>query len=182
MSSVVETRALPGARNRLIAAALVLAVTTGVVALGLGATPNHAWGALGYVAVVGFAVRAPGAIWAQVLAGQLLAGSLLLGSGELSWWVLAPVIASVIATAEVLGVVARLNSVVPRDPTEDLRRAGRATLLGGVTFAAVALAGGLPGPRGLLAVSLASAACVAVAAVLLERPARPSGGSAPSGS
>ena len=161
--------ATPNARTRLIAAALLLAVATGVVALSLGATPNHAWGAFGYVAVVGFAVLAPGAIWAQVLAGQLLAGGLLLGPQALPWWIVAPIVASVIATAEMLGVVARLDSVVPRDPTDDLRRAGQATVVGGAVFAVVAFAGVLPGPPGILAVALASAASVAVAALLLDR-------------
>ncbi len=167
--STKRRAATPNARTRLIAAALLLAVATGVVALSLGATPNHAWGAFGYVAVVGFAVLAPGAIWAQVLAGQLLAGSLLLGPGRLPWWVVVPIVASVIATAEVLGVVARLNAVVPRAPADDLRRAGQATLIGGAVFALVAFAGALPGPRGILAVALASAASVSVAALLLDR-------------
>jgi hypothetical protein len=165
-----EMRAAPGTRTRLIGAALATAVATGLVVVSLGASSDHAWGAAGYLAVVGFAVLAPGAIWAQVVAGQLLAGGLLLGPEGLPWWLLVPVVASVVATAEILGVVARLDSVVPRAPADDLRRAGWSTLVGGVAFAVVALAGALPGPRGLVAVGVASAACVAVAALLLDRP------------
>lgn len=156
-------------RLRLIVLALLVAAGTGVVGLSLGATTGHAWGAAGYLALVGFAVLAPGAIWAQVLAGQILIGSLLLGPGASPWWMLVPLLASVVATAELLGIAARLDSVVPRAPAADLRRAGRATLIAGLVFGFVAVAESLPGPGGLVAVALASAACVAVAALLLDQ-------------
>ena len=171
-SVVPEVRSQSGVRRRLIGAALVTAVATGVVTVSLGATGNHAWAAAGYLAVVGFAVLAPGAIWAQVIAGQALVGGLLLGPAGRPWWLLLPLVASVVATAEILAVVARLDSVVPRAPADDLRRAGRATLVGSLVFAVVAFAGALPGPGGLFAVALASGACAAVAALLLDRSER----------
>jgi uncharacterized membrane protein len=176
---VPEVRSQPGIRRHLIGAAVVTAVATGVVAVSLGGSGNFAWAAAGYLAVVGFAVLAPAAIWAQVVAGQALIGGLLLGSAGRPWWILIPLVASVVATAEILAVVARLDSVVPRAPAHDLRRAGRATLVGSLVFAVVAFAGTLPGPRGLLAVALASGACAAVAALLLDRSER---GPDPSGS
>jgi hypothetical protein len=81
----------------------------------------------------------------------------------------------VVATAELLAVVARLDSPVERRPRGVLRRAATATLTGAGAFMVVFVAAvGLPGPSGLAAVVLASAACLVLVGLLLGL-RRPSG-------
>ena len=71
-----------------------------------------------------------------------------------------------VPAAELLAVVGRMDAPGARDPGADVRRAGVATVVAAVAFGAVALVGRLPGPTGLLAIVLASAACAGLAIVL----------------
>jgi peptidoglycan/LPS O-acetylase OafA/YrhL len=73
-----------------------------------------------------------------------------------------------VATAELLAGAARLNMPIERDGREDLRRAGLAAVAGAGVFGAVALVGTLPGPTGLVAVALASGACIVLALLLVR--------------
>lgn len=174
MRGAVGLRAQPGTRARVGAATLAAGVLTGLSAAGLGATTNHVWGAAGYVGLVAFSLLAPASLWAQVVAGQIMAGALLLGADATPWWLVLPVVAGVVATAELASIAARLDVVVPRPPSTDLRGAFRSVLVAAVAFATVALAAGLPGPAGFLAVALASLAC-AGAAILLMGSGTPTG-------
>lgn len=82
-----------------------------------------------------------------------------------SFLTLVPLIASVVATAELLAMVARLSGSRARDAKADFRRAGAATLLGAV-FAVVAFVGSRTGSVGFLPVVLASGACILLATAL----------------
>jgi len=154
------------ARLRVAAMAVLTAALTAAAAAALGGTERHVLGAGVYLVFAVAALFAPGAIVAQVLGGQLLAASLLLAADGPPPLVLVPLVAAVVLTAELLALVARLDTPVERNVGHDLRRVGLAGVLGGGAFGAVAVAAGLPGPTGLAAVALSAGACVAIAVVL----------------
>jgi hypothetical protein len=153
------------ARRRLALMAVATAALTAAAVAALGASDTHALAAGLYMLVAVAAVFLPDAIPVQVIGGQLLAASLLVG-GSVDLLLLLPVVAGVVATAELLAVVGRMDAPGERDPRADVRRAGGATGLAAAVFGAVALVGRVPGPTGLLAVVLASAACAGLAIVL----------------
>lgn len=151
-----------GDRVRLAAMAMLVGLLTVVVVVGLAAP-----GALGllpwaYVGVVALALFFPAMITVQVIVGQVLVGLLLLGASGVGALLLVPAMAGVVATAELLAAVARLDNPVRVESADDVARVGVAAAIGGGAFVAVALVSGLPGPTGLLAVGLASGACVLV--------------------
>lgn len=148
--------------------ALVTAVLTTTLLAWLGGPPWLHDLALLYVALVAVALLLPAAITVQVVAGQLLVvGALLGGTADLVS--LAVVVAGVVSTAELLAVVARLDAPVERTPTGDLSRTLVAALVGAAAYAGVSLVAGVPGPRGLAAVLLASAACAVIGIALVRR-------------
>ncbi len=137
-----------------------MALLTGAVAVGGDASP---YAAVVYVAAVALALFVPAAITAQVIGGQMLAGLLLMGGGPIAWVGAALIVAGVVATAELLAEVARLDTPLRRDPVGALPRATMAAAVGGTMVAAVLLAHGLPELTGLAAVALASAVCFGLA-------------------
>lgn len=156
------------ARRHTAALAVLTASLAGAAGAALGTSDGYLYGAAIYVAVTVVALFVPAGITAQVVGGQVLVGSLLLGQAGVRPLLLLPLVAGVVVTAELLGVAARLATLVERDPRDDLQRAGIATLVGAGAFGVAAMAGGLPGPSGLLAVALASGACAVLAAVLVR--------------
>ncbi|MGH7576731.1 MAG: hypothetical protein ACREM1_16610 [Longimicrobiales bacterium] len=152
-------------RQNFAAGAVVVATLTGAAAAALGGSGVHVLGAGAYILIVLAALFFPAAIIAPVIAGQLLAANILL-RGDGHALVLLPVVAGVIATAELISVVTRLHTTPERDPAPDRRRAGVAVLIGGSIFAVVALAGRLPGPTGIMAIAFAAAACLVLALLL----------------
>jgi len=166
-ATVVPTPWWP-ARRRYAFLALVTGVLTAVLAAALGGPAWRGDLALLYVAIVALAVILPAAVTVQVVTGQLLLATALLGGTAPDVLLLGAAVAGVVATAELLAVVARLDAPMERRPRGDLRRALVAALLGGVAFAAVTLVATMPGPNGLAAVVLASTA-VAVLGIALAR-------------
>lgn len=156
------------ARQHLAAITLLIATLTGAAGAALGASGSHVLGAGAYVVAALLALFFPAAIVVQVIAGQVLAASVLLAPDGPAPLLLLPMVASILATAELLAVVGRLDTPLARDPSDDLRRMGITVLIGGGVFGAVALAGRLPGPTGILAIALASAACVVLAILLVS--------------
>ena len=157
------------ARQRLILIVVFLATLTGAAGAALGASGGHAFGAAAYVASALVAVFVPAAIAIQVVGGQVLVGTLLLGQAGPAPLLLLPLVAAIVVTAELLAVVARLNTPLERDPRDDLRRAAASAAIGAGVFGMVVLAGVLPGPTGLVGIALASAACIALAILLAGR-------------
>lgn len=160
------------ARQRLASLAVLAATLTGVVGTVLDGTSSYAYGAGAYVMIAVFALFVPAAIAVQVIAGQVLVGSLLMGLEGLATLMLVPAFAGVVATGELLAAVAWLDTPLQRDPSDALSRAGLAAVIGGGVFGAVMLVSGLPGPGGLVAVGLASGACVVVATRLVRNVVR----------
>lgn len=158
----------PARRGYALLAMVAAGLTTALVIF-LGGPDGHRDLALLYVVVVATALVSPALITVQVLAGQLLVASLLPGRGAIAALLLLPAVVGVIATAEILAVVARLDSPIERHPGDDLGRASGAAVVGGGIYAAVVLLAGLPGPTGLVAVGLASAACAVLATLLSRR-------------
>lgn len=76
-------------------------------------------------------------------------------------------VAAVVATAELLALVARSARPLHQRPRAVLRHTAALAVAGGAIAAAVLLASWLPGPSGLLAIMLGAAACIAVAMVLV---------------
>lgn len=159
-------------RRRVAALALVTAALTGVSGAALGGTASHALGGALYVAVVAAALFAPAMIAVQVLVGGAMAAGLILTPGGLGPVTGLPLALTIVLTAELLGVAARLDTPVERDPTDDLRRAVVAVGVAGAAYGAVLVAAALPGPTGFAAVALASAACMVIALVILAAPGR----------
>ena len=153
------------ARRRLSLLAIATATMTGVAAVMLGGSTDLA---ATYFLVALVALLSPAAIAIQVVAGQVLVGSLLMAGGRTDPLALVLVFASVVATAELLAEVARMDTPFESDPRGDLRQAGLATVIGGGAFGAVVLVGDVPGPTGVLAVALASGACVVLARLLVR--------------
>lgn len=167
------------ARLRLAGLALLLATLTAAGAATLGGIDSLGRLAIAYVAVVAIALRVPGLIVAQVLGGQALAAAVLPGAGRADSLLIVPLIAGVVATAELLASVARLDAPLRRPSPIDLRRPVFATLLAAAVFAIVLLARRLPGPGGSQAVALAAAACVILALLLASDVRRTTGDGQP---
>lgn len=155
------------ARQRLAAIAVLMATLTGAGAATLGASGWHIFGAGAYVVATLAAIFSPAAIIVQVIGGQLLAASVVLGRDGSPTLLLLPVIASVVATAELLAIVARSAAALDRDPGDDVRRAGVTVSIAAVVFGVVAIIGRLPGPTGILAIVLAASACLVLAVLLV---------------
>src|SRR5690606_7235927 len=115
-------------RTTVAALAVVTAALTSAGAAALGNAPPHALGGIIYFGVVVGALLQPGALTAQVIAGQLLAGSLLLSPEPPSLLRLAPIVAGVIATAELLALAHRMNTSFAPATTGAPRRIGGAVL------------------------------------------------------
>lgn len=140
-----------------LVAALTSAIVVGVLGPGSGAY------GLAYVGLAALAVFLPAAITAQVVGGQALVGMLFLVRDGAALTMAVPLVATVVVTAELLAVVARLDTALPRGPGDALARTGRASVLAGAVFAGAILVSAAPGPTGILAVGLASAACLVLA-------------------
>lgn len=158
----------PGGRRKAAGLAVLAAVLTGAAAAATGASMAAVYGAGVYLALTGAVLLRPAALAAQVVVGQLLVAAVLLDPGGPPPVTLLPVVAGVVATAELLALAARLDGPFPRDAGAGLREAALATLVGSAAYGAVALLGALPGPSGLAAVALASGACLALALVLVR--------------
>ncbi len=156
------------ARQRLASLAVLLATLTGAVGTVLDGSSSYVYGAGAYVMIAVLALFVPAAIAVQVIAGQVLVGGLLMGQDGPAALMLVPAFAGVVATAELLTMVAWLDTPLQRDPSDALPRAGLAAVIGGGVFGAVMLVSGLPGPGGLVAVGLASGACVLLATRLVR--------------
>lgn len=155
------------ARLRFAGLAVLTSLLTAslLVALGgLGQSPGTGL----YVIITFGALFFPGGIAVQVVLGQLLIGRLMLGPGAVDPLVAGVALAGVICGAELLSVVARLDTPLRRDPAGVLPRTGMAAAGGAGIFAVVLLVAGLPGPTGLLAVVVAAAACAFMAARLIR--------------
>ncbi len=157
----------PG-RQRLAALAVLVATLTGAVGTVLDGSSSYVYGGGAYVMIAALALFFPAAITAQVIGGQVLVGSLLMGQEGFAALILVPALAGVVATAELLAIVAWLDTPLQRDPRDALPKAGLAAVIGGGVFGAVMLVSGLPGPGGLVAVGLASGACVVLATRLMR--------------
>jgi hypothetical protein len=149
-------------------AVLVALLTGGGIVWLAAASAAHVVGAGVYVACVWISLTIPAAIVAQTVVGLVLVGSLLVAAGGPDPLTLAPLVAGVVATAELLGVAFRMNAPIERAPAGDLARAGANTVAAVAVFGLVSLASALPGPRGIVAIGLASAACAALAVVLVR--------------
>lgn len=154
-------------RRQVAAWAVLSAVATGALLVlldPLGRTLGPAVYALVTVAAVFF----PAGIAVQVVTGQVLVAGFILAPTGPDVLLLVPLVAGVVVTAELLAVVARLDTPVPCEPGGVAERAGQAAAIGGGTFVAVVLVSGVPGPTGILAVVLASGACVLLAGRLVR--------------
>jgi hypothetical protein len=149
------------ARVRLACFAVLVAILTAAVLAGLQGSGSL--GAIAYVVIAALALFLPAAITLQVVGGQLLVARLVVGPNDPSLLLLVLAVAGVVATAELLAVVARLDMPLRRDSGDALPRTGYAAAIGGGIFGAVTLLSGLPGPTGLVAVVLASGACLILA-------------------
>jgi len=153
-------------RQRLAGLAILSAIATSAAGAAWGDSAAHFYGGAGYIGIAIVAVLSPSWIPAQVIAGQLVAASLLLTPGKAPAMSMLFVVAAVIATAELLAAVARMETSGERGLGSDLGRTVFAACLGGAVFGAIMLLRGPYGPSGLLPIGLASGACVLLAMVL----------------
>lgn len=143
--------------------AVLAAFVTGALVVGAGGGGWLRYLALGYIGIVVLALFVPAAVTAQVVGGQVLAGVVLVGGAAGGLFTTALVVAGVVVTAELLAVVARLDSPVRRRPEGVLARTGTAGALAGGVFGVVVFSSGQYAVGGLIAVAVASAVCFGVA-------------------
>lgn len=158
----------PRARRRLAGIAIAAAVLTGAAGAVLGGADWAGRAAAGYVAVAVVALFVPAAITVQVIGGQALAAMLLLDPAGPPPLAVVLVVGGVVATAELLGAVARMHAPLEGGSRDDARATGRAALVGAGAFGAVLLVGAVPGPTGLTAIVLSAAACGGLALLLVR--------------
>lgn len=155
----------------------LLAIMVATLTVGIGAVLRESDGqlcfGLAYVALTTFALFYPPAILAQVIGGQAFAGTFLLASGKPPLPPIVVMVAAVVATAELLTSVARMDTPIKANTRGDFRRVVLTATAGGGLFAVATQVGGVPGLHGLLAVSLASAVCILLAGVLAAHGQRP---------
>lgn len=152
---------------RVQAAALtvVALLATCAVAVALGVLPGYA---AAYLLIGLYGLGSPAAIPVQVVAGTSLIGALLVGPIGAAPLSLVPLVVGVVATAELLGVVARLDAPIRRPAGDLLLRAGGSAAAAGLVYTAIVLIGSVRGPSGSVAVALGSAAAF-LAALTLAR-------------
>lgn len=155
------------ARRRLATLAVGCAVLTGALVAGVGGGRDHVIHAALYSLVGVGALRVPPLVTGQLLVGLLMIAAVLLDVDVTRSLLLAPAVAGVIVTAELLAAVARLDAPIQRVPEGVGARAIARGALGGVLFSAVRLAAGAAVPGGAVSVALASAAVVGLGVVLL---------------
>jgi hypothetical protein len=149
--------------------AVLSAIFTGALAAVLGGTEGYGDGAVVYVLVAVGALFSPAAITLQVIGGQALVGGLLLGPNPPDLLLLLPLLAGVVATAELLALVARLDTALERDAGGEFEEIGLSALAAGLVFGAVLLTGALlPGPGGILAVVVGAGATVVLSLLLVR--------------
>jgi hypothetical protein len=171
---VKATTLWPQSRRRVCALTYLVAIVTaayGATFAGNGA----AWLApiaVAYVVATAFASYSPSAIAAQVIAGFGLAWGVLQQLDGLAVFALVPLTVGVVATAELLGVVGRLGTIVERAASPDLRRLPAAAGVTAVISAATLGIGLLDVPGGLVGTLLAAGACVVLAVFLVGDRAR----------
>ena len=157
-------------RSRVVMAvvAVVVALATALATVAFAESPQFLVFAALYVVTVGASLVTPSAIVAQIVGGQALAGALLLSTENPSLLALTGVIAGVVLTSELLGIVARLGMPIERDPGPDTRQAGFAALVGATVFAVVFLLGRLPGLEGMAGAVLAAVAAIGLAVWMVK--------------
>jgi hypothetical protein len=165
--SVPEERVTlwPPGRQAVAAVAVLAALLTSVGGAALGADQRAHTLAVAHLALAGLAIRRPPAVAGQVAAGVVLAWLVLPGTDSPNAAVV-PVMTGVVATAELLGLTARLGTVLASDPVPGLRRAAVAAVGSAAVTGAAVAAGALAGVGGLLATVVACLACLALIALV----------------
>lgn len=156
-------------RKRFAATAVLVGTLTAALLTRIAEPGWSSLGAGGFVLICGLALFFPAAIVFLVITGQVLIGVLLVRQDGPTLLLLTPAMAGVVLTAELLAVVARMDTPFEAHPRADLPRGLLTAVIGGGVFAAVAALGTLGGPVGLWAVVLASAACLVLAVVMVRK-------------
>lgn len=164
------------ARRQVAAGAFGVAALTGFSAHVIGDETYQSALAGLYVLLAAIAIFNPEALTWKLVLGAVLVGIGMIDHEGTEMLVMLPVLGGVVATAELLGITARLGMVIERDPAPDLVRLCLVVVLTLASYAAVLLTGELDGPSGLVSTGLAAGACVGLA-LALRRPddQKPSG-------
>jgi hypothetical protein len=161
--------AMTAAAGTSVVAIAVLALTTGDADDGRGFGGPAITLAIAHVLATAWALLNPRLLPLQVVVGAALAASPVAVTDATAVGVV-PVVAGVVATAELLGVCGRLSMVVPRDPTPDRDQVGLATAAAAVVSALALGVGALTSASGLVAVLLGAGACAGLAVLLVQGP------------
>lgn len=153
-------------RVRTAAAGVALAMGTAWGAVLAGGLERPALGGGLYLIVAVGAAFVPAGITLQVVVGQIMVGALMLAPGGPPGWVLAVLVAGVVATAELLAAAARMDAAAARDGAGTAPRTAGAAAAATLAFALVLGVAALPGLGGLLGVLIAAAACAGVATLV----------------
>ena len=148
--------------------AVLSAGVTGALIGGVGGAGFLQFGVVAYLLVTGLALITPAAIAVQVVGGLLLLARFLVAESGPAPLLVIPAVAGIIFTAELLAIVARMDTPFLSDPRDDLPRAVFSALVGGAVFTTVLLISGIRGPGGLVAIFLASGACVLLAYLMIK--------------
>lgn len=164
----LEPTIWPRGRVGMVVITLVTAAATAALAAWAGDGPGHVLAGAGFVAATVAALESPRVVWLPVLVGVGLSWSLLEGREGTEALVMVPVIVGVVATAELIAVVARLEMIVRRNPVDDLARVGLLAAVAAVGTLLTLVLGSIEGPGGFAALALAAGACVVLAVLLAQ--------------
>ena len=152
----------PPARQGLVAATLVAGALTATGVVGAGAGGWSTTAAVAFFVAVMWAVADPRSLGAAVVAGALACAAVLIDASDTVVAVV-PLVAGVVATAELAAAAGRVGMVVLRDPVPEVRRVGLAVAIALVTSGSAVAASTLPGPDGLVATAVGAAGAALLA-------------------
>ena len=156
------------ARRRLARLAIASAFLTGVLVAVVGGGGTHVVRAGLHLVVAVGALRIAALVTGQVVVGMLTIAVVLVGGEAGTALALAPAVAGVIVTAELLAAVARLDTPLERGADGVVVRALSSGALSGLLFAAVASVGGVVALDGSTGLLVASGAVLLLGLLLLR--------------
>ena len=155
-------------RPRIRRLALLLAIVTTLGLVGLASTTLHLFAASAFLVLTLLSINRPALLPVMVVGAQVAAGAVLVELDGTGPWMLLPLLMSLVASAELIAALARIDGPVPRLPGAAIRRSAHSATLAGSVYAAVLLVGDPPGLGGSLGAALVLGAGVLLAWVVLR--------------
>ena len=155
-------------RPRVRHLALLLAAITAAGFVGLASTSLHLFGSIAFMVLALLTIDRPSFLPVLIGGGQVTAAAVLLSLDGTERWMLLPGLITLVASAELIAVLARIGGPVPRETGLELHRALQSAAVGGAVCAAVLLVGSPPALGGSLGAALVLGTVALLAWVVLR--------------